>query len=248
MHCTNCGKEIPADTTKKGDSPRLKWALGSLAVLLLVVLLSNVGGVDQKKYDVVSKHRDELVQKLTNITGQNEELLAELKDLRQTDQGLWREASRQSGLKQWAKSKKAVDQLIANWPKSPLIPKAAKLRAEVRKNLDRQRTRTAAKSRELQRRLAASEARENLAGLKWYEGGTLHGKTVAEWRAASSRDRLATSSDFVAKIRKFDSLADMLVAAHGMQTCITTASPDEGVQHLKVSEMAASCAILLGYR
>ncbi len=248
MHCTNCGKEILADTTKKGGSSRLKWALGSLTVLLLFVLLSSVGGVDQKKYDVVSKHRDELVQKLANLTGQNEKLLTELEEFRQTDQGLWKEASLQRGLKQWAKAVKAADQLITNWPKSPLIPDATKLRADAGKNLVRARRRASARSRELQNRLAASESRERLSQLKWYEGGTLHGKTVAEWHAASSRDRLATSSDFVAKIRKFDSLADMLVAAHGMQTCITTASPDEGVQHLKVSEMAASCAILLGYR
>ncbi len=90
----------------------------------------------------------------------------------------------------------------------------------------------------------STEEQSKLAGLKWYEGGTLHQKTVAEWQAASNRDRLATSSDFVAKIRKFDSLADMLVAAHVMQTCITIA--DEGVQHLKVSEIAASCAQVEG--
>jgi hypothetical protein len=32
---------------------------------------------------------------------------------------------------------------------------------------------------------------------KWYEGGTLHKKTVAEWSKASERDKLATAADFL---------------------------------------------------
>lgn len=32
---------------------------------------------------------------------------------------------------------------------------------------------------------------------KWYEGGTLHKKTVAQWSKASERDKLATAADFV---------------------------------------------------
>ncbi|MEM1423512.1 MAG: hypothetical protein AAGH64_05865 [Planctomycetota bacterium] len=32
---------------------------------------------------------------------------------------------------------------------------------------------------------------------KWYKGGTLHKSTIAEWRAASYRDRLATAADMV---------------------------------------------------
>jgi hypothetical protein len=32
---------------------------------------------------------------------------------------------------------------------------------------------------------------------KWYEGGTLHKKTVAEWSKAPERDKLATAADFV---------------------------------------------------
>ncbi len=205
MHCTNCGKEIPAVTAKGGGSSALKWALGFLAALVAIAALSNIGGVDKKKYDVVSRHRDELVEKLATITGQNDKLIAELEALRQTDQGLWKEASLQSGLKQWAKAEKAADQLIANWPKSPLIPRATKLRGDARKNLAQARKKAAAKSRELKNRLAASEAREAASRLKWYEGGTLHGKTIADWHAASGRDRLATSSDFVAKASKFDS-------------------------------------------
>ena len=36
---------------------------------------------------------------------------------------------------------------------------------------------------------------------KWYEGGTLHRATIAEWRRASYENRLATCSDFVMTMR-----------------------------------------------
>jgi len=34
----------------------------------------------------------------------------------------------------------------------------------------------------------------------WYSGGTLHSATMAEWRTATYRNRLATSADFVCKM------------------------------------------------
>ena len=38
-------------------------------------------------------------------------------------------------------------------------------------------------------------------GKKWYEGGTLHGAKISEWRNASYENRLATCSDFVMTMR-----------------------------------------------
>jgi hypothetical protein len=38
------------------------------------------------------------------------------------------------------------------------------------------------------------------AAREWYQGGTLHNKTVREWRAANDADKLATCADFVARI------------------------------------------------
>lgn len=35
---------------------------------------------------------------------------------------------------------------------------------------------------------------------KWYEGGTLHKATGTEWRAADASNKLATCSDFLAKL------------------------------------------------
>ena len=180
MHCTNCGKEIP-DTTRKGLPASLKWAIAVLTILIAVVLVSNAGGVDQKKYDVVSKHNDELVRKLANLTGQNKELLAELEELRQTDQGLWKEASLQSGLNQWEKVETALDQLIANWPKSPLISKAMKLRVTARNNANRERQKQAKLEAErlkleAERRKRGSSVLE-LTSFSW---STAHGYATVE--------------------------------------------------------------------
>lgn len=36
---------------------------------------------------------------------------------------------------------------------------------------------------------------------KWNEGGTLHKATLAEWKAGSEADRLATCADFAARIK-----------------------------------------------
>ena len=109
-----------------------KWTLGVVAAL---VVGGPSCGVEQKKYDGLSEQHEELVQKYATLTDQNAKLLAELEELRQTDQSLWREASEQSAAKQWRKVENAVDRLIANWPKSPLISKAAKLRVVARNNL-----------------------------------------------------------------------------------------------------------------
>jgi len=48
----------------------------------------------------------------------------------------------------------------------------------------------------------------------WYQGGTLHQKSAAEWNAASARDRLATSADFVAKVSRPSSMDDLKAKAN----------------------------------
>lgn len=51
---------------------------------------------------------------------------------------------------------------------------------------------------------------------KWYEGGTLHSKTVAQWSKADNRDKLATAADFVTKMWKAGVLKDFI--ANGIKT------------------------------
>jgi hypothetical protein len=54
------------------------------------------------------------------------------------------------------------------------------------------------------------------ADQKWYEGGTLHKKTVAQWSKADNRDKLATAADFVTKMWKAGVLKDFI--ANGIKT------------------------------
>ena len=85
-------------------------------------------------------------------------------------------------------------------------------------------------------------------GAEWYEGGTLHKSTVAEWRSASSQNRLATAADFTAAILKDTSTFDeALRRTPAMLVCINEASKARSVDTQEVATVAAACAILLGW-
>ena len=82
----------------------------------------------------------------------------------------------------------------------------------------------------------------------WYEGGTLHRGMVAQWRSATPRNRLATSADFAAAILKPGSLEEIREPARAMMACITAATDSDSVpQNMAVSEIGASCGVLLGW-
>ncbi len=82
---------------------------------------------------------------------------------------------------------------------------------------------------------------------KWYEGGDLHqASSIGQWRAATYENKLATSADMVANLKQFSSLEAMKSAAEELRQCVSKAA--EGAQsEQRVSEVAAACAILLGY-
>ncbi|MHC1778464.1 MAG: zinc ribbon domain-containing protein [Lentimicrobium sp.] len=84
---------------------------------------------------------------------------------------------------------------------------------------------------------------------KWYEGGTLHKATIAEWRTATTTNKLATCSDFVAKIRQDKGIAfdesEIKKESYDLMNCIDAAIIDVDVDNWKVSEMAATCLVLL---
>lgn len=84
---------------------------------------------------------------------------------------------------------------------------------------------------------------------KWYEGGTLHKATIADWRVATETNKLATCSDFVAKIRKDKGIAfdesEIKKESYDLMRCIDAAIIDVDVDNWKVSEMAATCLVLL---
>ena len=81
----------------------------------------------------------------------------------------------------------------------------------------------------------------------WFEGGTLHKATVAEWNAASPENKLATCGDFMATYDKTIGIGRKLRDRAGeLVFCV-----DEAVKALpsdsdeKVSTIAASCTILM---
>lgn len=80
----------------------------------------------------------------------------------------------------------------------------------------------------------------------WYDGGTLHDATAAQWNAANNANRLATASDWVTVITGWDTLEEAREKAEDLKTCVNESalvSPPE----MKAPEIAAMCAILMGW-
>jgi len=85
---------------------------------------------------------------------------------------------------------------------------------------------------------------------EWYEGGTLHQATVAEWRAAAPENRLATAADFtVTGMRRRGhqpaNMTEVFVEAFGLRTCIDTAVAEGHADNQDVSSIAATCMVLM---
>ena len=87
---------------------------------------------------------------------------------------------------------------------------------------------------------------------EWFDGGTLHNRTMAEWSRASYRDRLATSADFFAT--SIDSRSEpprhpdrFRGEAIELEVCISETHAEGITDSQRVSEIAAACLILLGY-
>ncbi len=77
---------------------------------------------------------------------------------------------------------------------------------------------------------------------EWYEGGTLHKAKIWEWKQATEENKLATCGDFVAHTYKEVSLPKSVA----LKACINEACKGTtAADNLDVSEVAASCTILL---
>jgi hypothetical protein len=101
---------------------------------------------------------------------------------------------------------------------------------------------------------------------KWYEGGTLHSATIAEWRDASPENRIATCAEFLAafwskgRLRKeiaaeIKTPDDLLGPVTALVACIDKATEPEAdpkrdqqmYANQNVSEMAAACVTRMGW-
>lgn len=109
---------------------------------------------------------------------------------------------------------------------------------------------------ELRRRAQASRPAPQPAPRPWHEGGTLHDKTFAQWNAATSRNRLATAGDWIARIQlnEYAEVSDldgprMRELATELRDCVngTTAGagPEYGMASKPVSEAASMCFVMM---
>jgi hypothetical protein len=91
-----------------------------------------------------------------------------------------------------------------------------------------------------------------LAGIayagEWYEGGSLHRSTIDDWADSSLRNQLATSADFVAATKSVSSMSQLRRRAEKVQGCISEVASEPASSNQRVSEVAAACVVLLGYR
>ena len=98
-----------------------------------------------------------------------------------------------------------------------------------------------------------SENINKINSKEWYEGGTLHAATIAEWQDASYENKLATCGDWMAKlcgpksnnINKIQSLNELKEKSNEIVICVDGAT--RGIDNLdnqKISEIALSCMML----
>lgn len=76
-----------------------------------------------------------------------------------------------------------------------------------------------------------------------------HKATGYEWQKASQSNRLATAGDFAAVVLKgkFNSMDQLKIYANELAICITKATEDGVGNDKQVAEIAAACAIIMGW-
>jgi|GEM_PF-5009024 len=79
---------------------------------------------------------------------------------------------------------------------------------------------------------------------EWFEGGTLHQSTSADWLASTDPDRLATAADLATAMmndaeRKFQSPESMRAQAEELVRCITAGA--ESAADASVPALSAEC-------
>lgn len=92
---------------------------------------------------------------------------------------------------------------------------------------------------------------------KWFEGGTLHKATTVEWKAATYRNKTATSADFALGFPKIKevvtesgSIDVNKIFAVDLATCIDTAISEEkeGIhEDTTLIQIAVVCGKALGW-
>lgn len=87
----------------------------------------------------------------------------------------------------------------------------------------------------------------NCAHAAWFDGGTLHGATLKEWKAASSSNQLATAGDMVGKATKSADLNVIKERAIELKACISVVANNPKMIDLRVATVAVVCLKQLEY-
>lgn len=102
--------------------------------------------------------------------------------------------------------------------------------------------------------LGIASIASSVLAAEWYQGGTLHDATVGQWKVGSSRDRLATASDWTTGVigqTEFERIGidGVKALSEDLVACINESV--EGLPQtnaMKAAEIGAACIILLGWR
>lgn len=97
----------------------------------------------------------------------------------------------------------------------------------------------------------------NVIYAQWYQGGTLHRASIAEWMAASYENRLATAADFVVSISKKENpqilsgagsvfLTKLKLHASELEKCISQVGAEpKASRGMSVAEVGSLCYITM---
>lgn len=92
------------------------------------------------------------------------------------------------------------------------------------------------------------------AGGRWYQNGTLHSASIAEWNSSTYANKLATAADWAvsrpqikAKVENGGSIDILRPFAVELVTCVNEAATGKGYSSMSVSELAAGCMVLMGW-
>jgi len=87
-------------------------------------------------------------------------------------------------------------------------------------------------------------------GAEWYDGGTLHRSTIREWTLATPQNRLATAADWSASILegRIRTKRELHERAVQLRACVDEASAGGAAATSTAAELAAACAVSMGWR
>lgn len=81
----------------------------------------------------------------------------------------------------------------------------------------------------------------------WFDGGTLHGASLKEWKVATPSNQLATAGDMVGKATNGSNVDEIKEKAFELKACINVVANNPQMRDLKVATVAVICLKQLEY-